>query len=162
MKKQKGKIFLILVLLLVIVGIVVFLVVTKNKNEDNVEQGEVVGSLDGIPNEEFAQYNDEGVKVNNSEQFKKEKTFDGFKFSNISLSMINAETTFKAVVTNNSDEDVKECKTFDIIFLDKEQNEFIRLGGIIGSLKKGESTEVFLESSLDYSNAYDFKVVMSK
>ena len=48
----------------------------------------------------------------------------------------------------------------DVILLDKNGKEIVTLGGIISPLQPGEKKQFNTSMTLDYANAYDFKIVI--
>ena len=63
-----------------------------------------------------------------------------------------------ADVKNNTGK-ATEMQLVDVTLLDKEGKEIVTVGGIIAPLENGASTQFNTSMTLDYANAYDFKVV---
>ena len=153
-KKEKQMILFLIVVGVIILGIIYF--VTRPKEEegtvnDVAEQNEVV--------EEFVQVLEDGSKLNTSTKLNETKNVDGLEIGNIQLSMVGGETTLFADVKNNTGSDLG-VTAIDIILLDKNEEEIVTIGGVIGDVKAGESVRLEASTTLDFANAYDFKVVI--
>lgn len=153
MKPNEKKMILILLVILVI-AIIIF-AVTKNKKGDNndntVEENNVV--------EEFVQVLEDGTKLNTSTKLNEAKEVNGLKFENIQFTEQNGQSVLLADVTNNSGK-ITELTLVDVVLLDKNGNEIVTIGGIISPLQPGAKTQFNTSMTLDYANAYDFKVVI--
>ena len=153
-KKEKQMILVLIVVGVIILGIIYF--VTRPKEEegtvnDVAEQNEVV--------EEFVQVLEDGSKLNTSTKLNETKNVDGLEIGNIQLSMVGGETTLFADVKNNTGSDLG-VTAIDIILLDKNEEEIVTIGGVIGDVKAGESVRLEASTTLDFANGYDFKVVI--
>ena len=153
-KKEKQMILVLIIVGVIILGIIYF--VTRPKEEegtvnDVAEQNEVV--------EEFVQVLEDGSKLNTSTKLNETKNVDGLEIGNIQLSMVGGETTLFADVKNNTGSDLG-VTAIDIILLDKNEEEIVTIGGVIGDVKAGESVRLEASTTLDFANAYDFKVVI--
>lgn len=151
MKKYNKIIYIIL---LIIILIIILFIVKQNRKDNNVNtieqeanQGQLVQELE------------DKTKLNISTKLNEEKEIDGLKFTNIQLTQQNKQTILLADVTNIS-ENATELKLVDIVFLDREGNEVITVGGIISPLESGEKTQFNTSMTLDYTNVYDFKIIM--
>ena len=148
-----------MILVLIVVGVIILGIiyfVTRPKEEegtvnDVAEQNEVV--------EEFVQVLEDGSKLNTSTKLNETKNVDGLEIGNIQLSMVGGETTLFADVKNNTGSDLG-VTAIDIILLDKNEEEIVTIGGVIGDVKAGESVRLEASTTLDFANAYDFKVVI--
>ena len=154
MKKKEKRMILILLVILVI-AIVIF-AVTKNKKGEQVENTEV----ENKPVEEFVQVLEDGTKLNTSTKFNESREVNGFKFENIQFTEQNGQSVLLADVTNNTQNAITDYTLVDVILYDKNGQEIITLGGIISPLQPGEKTQFNMSSTLDYANAYDFKIVI--
>ena len=153
-KKEKQMILVLIIVGVIILGIIYF--VTRPKEEegtvnDVAEQNEVV--------EEFVQVLEDGSKLNTSTKLNETKNVDGLEIGNIQLSMVGGETTLFADVKNNTGSDLG-VTAIDIILLDKNEEEIVTIGGVIGDVKAGESVRLEASTTLDFANAYDFRVVI--
>lgn len=151
MKRNNKTIYIIL---LIIILVIILFIVKQNRKDNNVNtieqeasQGQLVQELEN------------GTKLNISSKLNEEKETDGLKFTNIELTQQNKQTVLLADVTNIS-ENATELKLVDVVFLDREGNEIITVGGIISPLESGEKTQFNTSMTLDYINVYDFKIIM--
>lgn len=154
MKPNEKKLILILLIITVIVAIIFFATREKKNTEDTntaVEENNVV--------EEFVQVLEDGTKLNTSTKLNEAKEVNGLKFENIQLTEQNGQSVLLADVTNNSDK-TTDLTLVDVVLLDKDGNEIVTVGGIISPLQAGEKTQFNTSMTLDYANAYDFRIVI--
>ena len=154
MKPNEKKLILILLVITVIVAIIFFATREKKNTEDTnttVEENNVV--------EEFVQVLEDGTKLNTSTKLNEAKEVNGLKFENIQLTEQNGQSVLLADVTNNSDK-TTDLTLVDVVLLDKDGNEIVTVGGIISPLQAGEKTQFNTSMTLDYANAYDFRIII--
>ena len=152
MKDNEKKMIIILLIILVI-AIIIF-VVNKNKKGNNNENAEENNTV-----EEFLQVLEDGTKLNTSTKLSEAKEVNGLKFENMQLTEQNGQSVLLADVTNNSGK-ATNLTIVDVVLLDKNGQEIITVGGIISPLQAGEKTQFNTSMTLDYANAYDFKIVI--
>lgn len=153
MKQNEKKMILILLIILVI-AIIIFATRGNKKvynNANAVEENKVV--------EEFVQVLEDGTKLNTSTKFNESRDVNGFKFENIQFTEQNGQSVLLADVTNNTGK-ATAYTLVDVILLDKNGKEIVTLGGIISPLQPGGKTQFNTSMTLDYANAYDFKIVI--
>lgn len=155
-KKEKRMILTILLVGILIIG-GIYLLTRPEKEEENkvntgVEQQNKVG-------EEFVQVMDDGSKLNTSTKLNQTKNVNGLEIGNIQLTMTGGETTLLADVRNKTGKDVG-VTAIEIILYAKDGSELVTFGGVIGNVKSGESVKLQASTTLDFANAYDFKVVI--
>lgn len=142
-------------LLLILLILIIIVVVNKNKkvskSEDTVEENSTV--------EEFVQVLDDGTKLNTSTKLNEAKEVNGLKFENIQFTEKNGQSVLLANVTNNSGKETK-FTLVDVILYDKNGNEIAKVGGIVSPLQPGAKTQFNSSMTLDYANAYDFKIII--
>lgn len=150
--KPKEKRMILILLVILVIAIIIF-AVNKNKkgdnNENTVEENKVV--------EEFVQVLEDGTKLNTSEKLNEAKMLDGLKFENMQLTNNNGQTVLLADVTNTTSK-TTELTLVTVIVLDKNGNEIGKINGAISPLKASEKMQFNAGTTLDYANAYDFKV----
>ena len=102
----------LLILLVVIIALIIGLVVSSNigKESDNITKKEP----------------EEGMTANTNAGIVQDATYQGLKFSNISLISENGYSTFSADVTNTNATD-SNIADVNIILKDKDGNEVITL-----------------------------------
>lgn len=157
MKKKEKRMILILLVILVI-AIVIF-VITKNKKNKKVENTEGT-TVENTVVEKYVQVLEDGTKLNKSTKLNEAKEVSGFKFENIQFTEKDGQTVLLADVINNSGKATTDYTLVDVILYDDEGKEIVTLGGIISPLQPGEKTQFNMSSTLDYANAYDFKIVI--
>ena len=154
MKKNEKKFLTILIAITIIVVIIFIATRGKGKKEENkVEENTV--------KEEFVQVLEDGTKLNTSTKLNETKKINGIEFGNIQLTMKDGQSMLLADVKNTT-ETASELTLVDVTLLDKEGKTIVKVGGIIPPLEAGESTQFNSSMTLDYANAYDFKVEVSK
>ena len=153
MKKNEKRMILILLVVLVI-AIILFVVYNNkkgNNNEVTKQENEVV--------EEFVQVLEDGTKLNISTKLNEAKEVNGLKFENIQFTEQNGQSVLLANVTNNSGK-ATDMTLVDVILLDKNEQEIVKVGGIISPLQPGETKEFNTSMTINYANAYDFKIII--
>ena len=136
--------------LLVVLVIVILISIIVNKNKDEIEKNNII-------DEEFVEILDDGTKLNTSNRLKEAKMIDGMEITDFQLTESNNVTLLLGTITNKSDE-VKGDYPVSIKILDKQGNEIITVGGYIGELQPGQSTQLNCSATFDYANAYDFEI----
>ena len=144
MKKNEKRMILILL-------VVVYNNKKGNNNEVTKQENEVV--------EEFVQVLEDGTKLNISTKLNEAKEVNRLKFENIQFTEQNGQSVLLANVTNNSGK-ATDMTLVDVILLDKNEQEIVKVGGIISPLQPGETKEFNTSMTIDYANAYDFKIII--
>ena len=152
MKSHEKKMIEVLFVILLISIIIV--VVNKNKKVSKSEDTEENSTV-----EEFVQVLDDGTKLNTSTKLNEAKEVNGLKFENIQFTEKNGQSVLLANVTNNSGKETK-FTLVDVILYDKNGNEIAKVGGIVSPLQPGAKTQFNSSMTLDYANAYDFKIII--
>lgn len=99
-----------------------------------------------------------GEKTNNSENLNKDKVFDSYKISEISLKTENGINTLRVTIENISNSDTKEG-IYNIVFTDSSEVEKSKIAVFIKSLKPGEKVEIKSSINIDVIDSYNFKLV---
>ena len=147
--EKKMIIILIIVAVLIIGGI---LLLTRNRRSEEPAGGNETNE----PVEEFVQVLDDGTKLNTSEELHKTKMLDGLEISDLQLTERGNETVLLGTVRNTTD--AVQTSVFNITLIDKTGSEITTLQAYIEGLQPGASTELNVSTTLDYANAYDFRV----
>ena len=152
-KKEKRMILFLIVVGVIVVSVIFFATRPKEENvpSEQASENKVV--------EEFVQVLEDGSKLNTSTKLNETKNVNGLEIGNIQLSMVGGETTLFANVKNNTGADIGVTE-IDITLYDKNGGEIVTIGGVIGDVKAGESVKLEASTTLDFANAYDFKVVI--
>ena len=152
MKKSEKKGIAILIVVAIIIIVIIFFVTRKNKQHDTQNNVQV---------EEFVKVLQDGTRLNTSTKLNETKIVNGLEFGNIQLTEKAGQSVLLADVKNNSGV-ATDLILIDIILLDREGNKIVKIGGIIPPLENGEQTQFNTSMTLDYANAYDFKVDIRK
>ena len=147
--EKKMIIILIIVAVLIIGGITLL---TRNRRSEEPAGGNETNE----PVEEFVQVLDDGTKLNTSEELHKTKMLDGLEISDLQLTERGNETVLLGTVINTTS--TVQTSVFNITLIDKTGNEITTLQAYIEGLQPGASTELNVSTTLDYANAYDFRV----
>lgn len=158
MKKNEIKMIAIIIVIgvLIIGGIVLIKNIPK---KDKIYENKTVNSEENT--EEFIQFLEDETKINTSTKLNENKKLENLEIENIQLTNQNGQSILLANITNKGTTQTKKM-LIDVILYDKQEKEIGRMSGIIPILKAGESTQLNCSSQLDYSNAYDLKIVESK
>ena len=153
------KIFTILIiLLLVLIVATTILNLTKGKSEEKVFQESKNEVVEENNMEEFVEVQENGSKVNMSEELKKTKTIDGLEISNISLVENNNVSKIVANVTNSTNKTLGGFLV-DIIVKNKDGKEITTIGAYIDKVKSGETVQLNASATSDFVNANDIEIV---
>ena len=107
--------------------------------------------------EEFVTKLEDGTRLNTSEQMKNSKRVEGVEISNIQVTEKDNVSLILGTATNVTDQ-VQNGFTMDVKIVDKQGNEIVKIGALVGKLEPGESTEFNTSATFDFANAYDFSV----
>ena len=155
---MKAKEIMIVLLVIILLLIVIIVAVNANKKTEENTQTSEIGVIEENKVEEFVEVQEDGSKVNTSEELKKTKTIDGLEISNIRLVENNNVSQVVADVTNPTNGTLGDFPV-EIIVKDKEGNEITRIGGYIDRVNAGETVQLNASATSDFANAYDFEVV---
>lgn len=165
MKKSEKRMILGLILVAIIIIAVLVNVRNKNNNTDDVvdHNSIVENGGDQLREEigEFVEVLDDGTKMNTSDKLAETKTFSNYEVSNIQLTESNGQSLILADVKNIGTTKA-EVVLIDITLLDKEGNEIVTIGGIIGDVEPGQTVQLNSSATTDFSNAYDFTIKISE
>ena len=160
MKKRLILLVILVIVLIIVVTASVIIINNLEKNKLNLQEngeGIVEEEIQNQVKEEFVEVLDNGIKQNISTKLKETKVIDGLEISNIDFFMSNYQTIFRADITNKSGKDTK-ARGINIIMLNKDGSVYTTIPGVINDLKNGEKTKFETAMTLDYANAYDFRV----
>lgn len=160
MKKNEKKMILILVIVSIVIIGIIYLATRSSKNES-----ESITTKESTTNEnveEFVQVLGDGKKLNNSTKLNETKKVNGLEFSKIYLTEKDNSTDLIATVKNNTGKDITKMTFVKVTLLDKEGKNIATLDGAIAPIKAGEEKQFQLNSTLDYANAYDLKIEITK
>ena len=157
MKDNKKKVIIIALLILVIlVGIKIL--IGNNKNRKNVNNA---NTSNAAIDEKNVKTLSDGTRLNNSTKMQEIKTIDGLEISNIQLTEKDNVSILLGTVTNKTNE-TKGDYPVNITIYDENEKEITTIGGYIGEVNPGESTQLNSSATFDYANAYDFRIEKTK
>ena len=151
-KKRKTISIIILVAILIALAIITVQKIRKNNDEKTPTI-----TAEEYETQEFVEILDDGTKLNKSSKLNETKQVDDLKFENIKLTETEQQTILTADVTNVGNKE-KKTALVDVTLLDKNENELVTLGGIVDALQAGETKQLNIITTLDYSNAYDLNI----
>ena len=173
MKKSENssdkKVLIVLAVLVIAAIVVVVLGVGKggeqptnnDSNNSDVVEEEIVTGPSIAGSENVSQSGD--VRTNVSSALKSDKTFDIYKFTEISLESVAGTSTLTASVTADLAEGGKVSgRPVVINFYDKAGNVVESMGAYIPQVKYGETKMLSAQSTTDLANAYDFAIVAAE
>ena len=114
-----------------------------------------------VEEEKNVEVQEDGTKVNKSEEVTKEKEVDGLKIRNVRISGKDNQTYIIADVVNETDKK-RGGYGVDITILDDDNEVMAIIGGYIDEVEPGQSIVLYATSTLDYANAYDIKIEKSE
>ncbi len=155
--KKNEKIFIWILILIIVIVIIVGLT-RKNKRNETANNNNNNPAQENIVKEEYVEVLQDGTKLNKSETLSKAKKLGTLEFTNIQLTNKDGKTVLLADVKNTGTVRT-EMQLVDVIILDKSGKELGKVGGIISPLESGKTTQFNTSMTVDYANAYDFKVV---
>lgn len=146
-KKKLVIIMIIFITIIVTIGVtLIYMINNQNKNE-MTEKNETY----------WVETKEDGKKINKSEKISETKEFEGLSLEKQEFVSKDSKTEISIKVTNNTQQNIPVTPIV-LILLDKEGKEIVRLNGIINPTKVGENSNIYIGSSLDYVDAYDFKI----
>lgn len=158
--KKKEKLW-IAVLITITLIVIIF---AGMKNKDNSNDGKVGTITDGdVENlevpvvEKYVTTTEDGTKVNTSEALKSNKVVNKVEFSDIQLSQRSGETLLTATVKNTGSE-ATELFSVNITLIDDAGQDIVTVGGLVAPMQAGATATFETSMTLDYANAYDFRV----
>lgn len=144
---MRKKVIILFIICIIIAIISIIFISNKNQKQEN-------------PNNENVYYIElqDGTKQNVSPKISEKKTFENLDIVNASIVYSDNKCKMKLNVENNSD-----IKSDDMIIkiniFDSNNDIMITLTGFVAEIDSGKSIEVNLDSSFDYSNAYDYEIL---
>lgn len=151
------KIGIIVLIVALVIGIAVFFIVRGINN--SIESNNPSDVKKSESKEEFVKITEDGTKENTSSKVGEKKTLDGLEITNAKLTYKKAlqMTELIANITNKTEKEMPSMEV-RIHLIDKDGKELDYMDGPIGSLKPGETTQINIGITADFSNAYDYKI----
>lgn len=173
MKKKNYSVLIAIALIALLVVAMICMAVAKNNdditNPNEYTSGDVVNSGEEIPQnfgtsvvapvELNAERDDEGRKINISENINKEKmTFGHLDLTDISITYFNGECKLLANVKNNSDIDYPSGAYLLVKFYNDNGDLIAEIPALTSSLKANGVSNIRATASIDFSNASTMEV----
>ena len=158
MKEKRLIIVLILLILLLLIVLIVTVSSKKDKVEKEISQTQEMGGMEENEVEEFVEVQENGSKVNTSEELRKVKTIEGLEIRNISLVENNNVSQLVFNITNQNNKTLGGFQV-DIIVKDKEGKKIATIGGYIDKVKPSETIQLYASATSDLANAYDIEII---
>ena len=152
---------LLIILIIILFFLIVITIAVNSRDDRKVEeipQTPEIGVTEENEVEEFVEVQEDGSKVNTSEELKKTKTIDGLEISNIRLVENNNVSQIVADITNPTNETRGDFPV-DIIVRDKEGNKITTIGGYVDKVNPGKTAQLNASATSDFANAYNFEIV---
>ena len=153
MKKKEKR----LILILVIITIIAIIIMVTNKNKKQEDSNQTVEQNTTQTEEKYVDVLDDGTKLNKSSKLQEVKKIDGMEISDFQITQKDNVTVLLGTITNKTNQ-TKGDYPISIKILDDQGNEITTVGGYIGKLDAGESTQLNCSATFDYANAYDFEI----
>ena len=164
MKREKIYIFIIIILLIIIS--ILTIIINKQKERQNtneatqdIAQEENENSINRIIEEpkEYVKTLQSGIKKNENDKIKEEKTVQGLIIKNISLTSDGNDTTFSADVKNINK--YNQQLKLKITLLKEDGTEWMTFNGIVSKTDDETLGKINTKiSNSDFTNAYDVKI----
>lgn len=151
MTKKEIKIVAIIIITMIIITGILFVKKTKNKASNTLNDKNITS------NQEFVSVQEDGTKINKSNNLAQTKTIDGLEIGNIVLIEKNGESYLQATVKNTTNKILGE-EFIKLTLINKSGNTLSEVKGYLGTIPGGETTTLNIKASADFANAYDFKV----
>ena len=151
MKKDVTKIFCTSLLCLILAGcsFTKTPTVPVDKTSDKVQE---------IDNDKYVRYDEEGVRINTSPKIiNHTQKLDEIEFNLLSLEEIANMTTIILNAENVSEFESAE-KSVTISLYDENGNNTLKQNLTVPSLLPNESINIKLQATLDFANAYEYKI----
>lgn len=166
---KNGEKVLIAVLVVITVMVIIFAVNrSKNNTSDNpvVNAGSVAtdGEIENLEEnvvENYVEVGADGSKVNTSEALKANKIVKNIEFNDIQLSERDGETLLTATLTNKGDS-ANEVFSVNVTLLDDAGQDIVAVKGVVPPIEVGATAIFEVSMTLDYANAYDFRVELEE
>lgn len=140
----------IIIMILIILILIVLFVIKKDKQQTKQETIE--------NNQEIlVQTLQDGTKLNTSTKILETKKIENLEISNSQLTNKDGKTILLADVKNVGSTTIQMIQ-LEITLVDRNQNEIEKLDGLLGTIKPGETVQLNIEATEDYSDIYDYIV----
>lgn len=140
----------IIIALLIILVLIIFITIKKDQKQNNQEITE--------NNQEIlVQTLEDGTKLNTSTKLLETKKIENLEISNSQLTNKEGKTILLADVKNVGSTTIQMIQ-LEITLVDSNQKKIEKLDGLLGTIKPGETVQLNIEATEDYSDIYDYIV----
>ena len=144
---MKKKIIILFIICIIVAIISCIFINSKNTKKENKNNEDVY----------YIELQD-GVKQNISSKISEKKTFENLDI--VSASIVYSDNICKMKLNVENNLDIKsDDMIIKINILDSSNSIMINLTGFVAEISPGKSIEVNIDSSFDYSNAYDYEIL---
>lgn len=166
MKKEKVKVLIILILLVILVALSIILV---NQNSNNNVKGKMGNQSEEdiykevltevlYGEEKYVTHDEQGNRVNKSNEMSKTVTIDGIndlEIRGIKITSKDKNTTISGTVTNVGSL-AFDGENITIYLRDEEKKEILNVGVYIDAINPGETITFQTSVTMDLANAYSY------
>ncbi len=150
--KDKGKKIIVIIVIIGMILIAGILFIKNISKKKEVTKGEEIPE-----NEQYVGILEDGNESNKSNNLKGTKKVDGMEITQIQLTNQNGVSKILATVTNKTDNDI-EFTPIKLTLYDNKKQVLGEVNGLISPMKAGESVQLDVGITIDYTNVYDLKI----
>ncbi len=151
MTKKEIKVVAIIIIIMIITTGILFIKKNKNKNVNTINDKNITS------NQEFVSVQEDGTKINKSNNLAQTKTIDGLEISNVVLIEKDGESYLQATVKNTTNKILGE-EFIKLTLINKSGDTLSEVKGYLGTIPEGGTSTLNIKANADFANAYDFKV----
>lgn len=145
------KIITALVIIAIIVIVIACIIIVRNNNKtDTVTDTSETQEIE-------VQTMSDGTKLNTSNKLSEIKRVGNLEISGAQLTNKDNKTTFLADVKNVGTDKITMLDV-EVVLLDKTGNTVKTLNGLLGTIASNGTTQLNVETTGNYTEAYDYKV----
>ena len=148
-KKRLSAISIVIITIVVIIVIYVLSIVVMNLTSNKVEEKQIENTLVTLQ---------DGSKENMLNGIKKTMDNGSYQISDVSLNVKETKTTFKAIIKNITDKELKQQVIY-INLIDENNNKLGVMQGFVSTLDANETERLNIVSSKNYEKAYRYEIV---
>ena len=149
MTKKEIKVVAIIIIIMIITTGILF--IKKNKNVNTINDKNITS------NQEFVSVQEDGTKINKSNNLAQTKTIDGLEISNVVLIEKDGESYLQSTVKNTTNKILGE-EFIKLTLINKSGDTLSEVKGYLGTIPEGGTSTLNIKANADFANAYDFKV----
>ena len=153
---MKKNMFIFICIFLIIIMIIVLIVKNNSKNNESKGLNIVNSKNESIENNIKEEYIKE---TKSNTELKEIKRIGNLEIGNVKISNSNGVSILTANVTNKGISTIN-LTLLEITLYDRNQKELTKLKGLVESLKPSESTQLNIGVTADYTNAYDYEIII--